>query len=306
MIRRSIVNVTVLLFFTVTALANPLVLGTVMGDCNDIKVIRKNGGIDVCQQYTMLYEGDKLQGSHIDSVDVKYLLDSEVKWLPNNEMLVLGAGKMSLESLLPKVDDFLETVALEHNLSGRNNIRTDFTKKKYPLPGFRASLLPGEPVSFSWSRLTGKKIIFKITNGPEVFRRNVVDTASVDIRPEELNIMPSQDLAWYVYGVHGSFTVSLIDLASSSRIFQDIHQIDEEKKNENYKKIKKAAYFQLISDVFPGNIDLYWQSHNMLQSITDGIDRQLDQLVLRLDRRIEKQFDNQFGQACGSCHRSIP
>ena len=306
MLRRSIFVILILLVLTVTAIANPLVLATVMGDCIDIKVIRKNGGTDFCQKYTMLYEGDKLQGSRIDNVEIKWHLNGEGKRLSNNELLIVGTEKMPLATLLPKINDFLETVSLQPALPATTNIATDLAGKRYPLPGFKASLLPGEPVSFVWPYPTGRVITFNINKGPEVFRRNVIGVTSMVVTPEELNLKPFQDLSWHVVGMRGSFIISLVDGFSNRQILQDLQQIDEETGDDNYKKVKKAAYLQLVSDVNPDSIDLYWKSHNILQSVPSGTDRQLDQLVVKLDYRMEQQLDKQFRQSCGACHGHMP
>jgi len=218
----------------------------------------------------------------------------------------LASEKLTLDSLTQKVNDFIETVTLQPGSSGAAPALVDFTLKKYPLPGFRASMLPGEPVSFSWSRLAGRRIVFNIPKGPEVFRRSITGATSVEITPEELNIMPSQNLAWYVYGVHGSFTVSLVDIVSSSQIQQGLQQIEQEEGAGNSGKIKKAAYLQLVSDTFPDSIDLYWKSHEILQSVSKGADPRLDKLARQLDQRVEQQFDRQFTQSCGSCHGPRP
>ena len=302
MIRHVVVIALILFVFAMPVAANPLILGTVMGDCGDGRILRKNGDLDVCRRYSLLYEGDRLEGNRIDRVEVKWQLNGEGNWTANNELLVAVNGKLPLDSLLPKVNEFLETVALQPGPASSHHSIIDFTKKKYPLPGFRASMLPGEPVSFSWSRLAGRTIIFNIAKGPEVFRITVPSTASVYISPVELNIVPSQDLTWYAAGVHGSFTVSLVDIVSGSQILQDLQLIDSETGNESYRKLKKAAYLQLVSDAFPDNIDLYWKSHDILQSVSKIIDRQAEKLLFQLDHRVEQQFDRQFSQACGSCH----
>ena len=118
--------------------------------------------------------------------------------------------------------------------------------------------------------------------------------------------MPSRNLAWYVYGVHGSFTVSLVDIVSSSQIQQGLHQIEQEEGGGNFGKIKKAAYLQLVSDTFPDSIDLYWKSHEILQSVSKGANPKLDKLAWQLDHRVEQKFDRQFTQSCGSCHGPRP
>jgi hypothetical protein len=80
---------------------------------------------------------------------------------------------------------------------------------------------------------------------------------------------PSEVYSWSVDGAAGG-KVRLLSDDLSRKVNADLAEIEREKTGDTEEKIKKAAYFQIVSDSSRQDIDRYWLSCDMLNELGDG------------------------------------
>ena len=144
-----------------------------------------------------------------------------------------------------------------------------FKGKGTPQPGYDVTVVPREPIRFTWNKEAGeaKAVVFSDKNGKEVFRKAVSDY--FDLKAEEIGIKPGETYSWKIEGLESGISpvIRLLSSENINQIKNDFKVIDGESKNEEEKRLRKIAYLQFMSDMYPEEIDLYWLSFQYLEKM---------------------------------------
>ena len=156
-----------------------------------------------------------------------------------------------------------------------------------PMPGYGATLLPGVPVRFAWCG-KGKTILFRSADGKIIYRASVEGRSEIPLTPEEIGLKQGIMYTWEIEGIDIDelYQVRLIDRKLADVVKIDLAEIDGFKAVEkNEKAIRKAVYLQMVSDLYPKEADLYWQS---IQLLGDDSDSTAEKLRTRYMQHLRK------------------
>lgn len=237
-----------------------MAIGVLPESAAGVTVVRKG---ETPANPLFLYEGDRLQGTGLADLDIRWHPGAQGIMNGDNEMVVAfdTAGE---KSWLSKVQQFLGFGAAETRTALNVTRGQPMKANLAPIPGFSVTLLAGEKVPFAWGSTAGQTLIFKDEAQNVIFRKAVAGQSAIRLSPEEIGLKPGQVYTWSVEGLPGSCQVVLLDADTQAKIAADLLRLESEAGNPTDKLIKKAAYLQLISDVQPQKMDLYWLSYRLL------------------------------------------
>lgn len=133
-----------------------------------------------------------------------------------------------------------------------------------PQPGFSATLISGQNVTFSWYEPNSKTFSIQDDKGKIIFQKNISGETSTEIDVKNLNLQPGKKYSWSVGEDFQACKITLLDKETETEILSELAAIDLENISENERIFKKATYLQFISDTYPDKIDLYWLSAKFL------------------------------------------
>jgi len=115
--------------------------------------------------------------------------------------------------------------------------------------------------------LQGKTIIFKELDGKEVFRKTFGDNPALIL--VKAGLVQDKTYIWEIRRgetLHERMLIRVLSEKDEATVKKALQQIDSEKISADKKIVKKAAYLQFMSDLYPGQIDLYWLSYHLLKN----------------------------------------
>jgi hypothetical protein len=132
--------------------------------------------------------------------------------------------------------------------------------------------MPDIRITFTSDAGTDGHIIFSDIRSKEVFRMALQGSMKVHLTPEQIGLLPAHDYSWTVQGRRKgkTYAIRLMDAEASRWVAADLKTIEMRNSSDIDKAIEKVAYLQLISDTYPKEIDLYWLSYEMLQSLSES------------------------------------
>ncbi|MCK4761254.1 MAG: hypothetical protein KAW12_03580 [Candidatus Aminicenantes bacterium] len=213
-----------------------------------------------------LYPGDKLyRTTAVDRILVDFLPYAEVERLSKNTLVIVFNPPENKENIFTKIGkffglvqvDFYDTSAASKGLS-----------EEFYLPGENATVIPGQKICFH-SRDKSKEVVVKEWRGKEIFRKKITGK-SICLLPKTVGIVQDKVYTWAVVNGAEVFyrsMIKLLDRETGRVIGKDLERIESEAISDERKKIKKAAYLQLMSDMYPGQVNLYWLSYRFLKDI---------------------------------------
>jgi hypothetical protein len=214
-----------------------------------------------------LYPGDKLlKPGKIDSIRMDFRPYAKaIK--KNNDSLVIEFNppdRTNKENFLKKIGEFLGLVKVNFYESAGGSRGMDFVD----FPEENATVIPGEKITFS-RRFIGNEIVFKDLPGKEISREKIEENR-LYLTPEEIGLIPSEIYIWEIvkeFKVLHRAAMKFLSQKDGDLIEKDLRQIDSEKISTDEKRLKKAAYLQMMSDLYPTEINLYWLSYQFLIEI---------------------------------------
>ena len=136
-----------------------------------------------------------------------------------------------------------------------------------PQPGFDVTLLTNQKVRFAWDKPATKNFVIKSGAGKKVFEKNVRNATEVDVALSATKFKAGEKYFWSVDGSRErKFTV--LDAQTEKEILDRLAEIDAENLSADERVLKKATYVQLLSDLYPDTVDLYWLSAQWLIAIS--------------------------------------
>ena len=135
-----------------------------------------------------------------------------------------------------------------------------------PQPGFDVTLLTNQTVCFAWDG-SAKNFVITDAAGDRVFEKAIGGAKKLNVVPSAANLKAGQKYSWSVNG-NDSFKFSVLDAQTEKDILDGLAEIDAENLSADERALKKAAYVQLVSDIYPDKVDLYWLSAQWLSEIS--------------------------------------
>ncbi len=221
-----------------------------------------------CDERRQIYLGDVIR----KKPSVKAL---KIKWAP----YVKGAPRG--ETFLEAVADKPETFQAQSYAGAAKQYLQDFVKPaehrvtsavtrdsryRSGFPG-RATLLPGYPMLISRDGIQVTSLVVLTADGKQILEKPAGDGEFVVIAPEQLPMKPGENYSVQLKGDGAvrRFTASIAKKDLETQVLQGLADIDREKLPGAESVVRKAAYLQMISDLYPNNLDFYWLSFQLLR-----------------------------------------
>jgi len=245
----------------------------IMGGYNDCKVTRYE--YSKFKDYAAvpemrLFPGDRVyKKDNIKNVRFEYLPYYEPKIKDDSTAIIINNAPEDKETIFAKFLDWLGLVKTKYKeYDGRS--RGPWVHEAVSMEN--APLLSGHKISFDDS-YKGKTMVFKDLDRKEVFRKTFTGN-DLDLLPGKAGLKPGKMYIREI--IQGRFlqfrsTIRVLGKKDEKIVNKALAKIDREKISVEEKIIKKAAYLQYISDLYPAKVDLYWLSFQLLRTadITD-------------------------------------
>lgn len=160
-----------------------------------------------------------------------------------------------------------------------------------PQPGFDVTLMNSQTVHFSWDG-SAKNFLIKDEKGKKVFEKNVNEKNFIDVVPKAAKLKAGQKYSWSIDN-KGNFKFIVLDTKVEKEICDKLAEIDAENISTEERVLKKAAYIQLISDLYPETVDLYWLSAQWLSEISPTTE-QLKETKSILLKKCARHLDSEM------------
>ena len=287
---RIIGIVTITLWLGLSSMAFAAVpRGVVTGDNAGSFIILRDGEQIPCQKGEYLYDGDIVKGDDVSSLTVEWHPYAKTQMISSKELKVRYEAPGTIDVAIYKMKEFLGLVDTEVTVqygATRGGETKSSKDNLYPLPGFHATIMPGEKVTLAWGEVRGKQLIIKDSKNKVMKSMDVSGVKQVELTVEELGLVPGENYTWQVAGTYDQYKMQLLDTTLLAKIKSDLQSIDETVTNQNDRLLHKAVYLQLVSDASPAQIELYWLSYQMLVAIDSGDDAHLKAKVDRLKANV--------------------
>jgi len=173
----------------------------------------------------------------------------------------------------------LKTPAVKSDAVARNASE----RKMVLQPGIETTVIPGLPVKFTWCNDKGSTFTLKDSKSQKIFEKDVTRRLELFVTPEELGLKYPENYTWEITGIEKikGNVIKILSPDQAAIIKKGLNKIEAEKLATGEKTLKKAAYLQFVSDIFPDDMNLDWLSYQLL---TDDAEKQdtLDQQAVEL------------------------
>jgi len=249
-----------------------LLLGGFQDDC----IILAANNISIKPRAMMsLHSGDKIiQKSGVTEIVIKCSPFTSVKKLSETTLQIVYQPPAEKKAVLKELKTFLgfEKDNHQRRTAGTRAIIGEGNDIFFPQPGYWATVIPGEPIKFSWDRKGIKTIVFRDSSGVEVFSKAFGEKSSIELTPQEIKIKPSETYYWEIEikGVPRSsetYSLKLLEKDMVELVTSDLKKLANEKLGDTETKLRMAAYCQFMSDTYPKEVDLYWKSYQILKEL---------------------------------------
>lgn len=137
-----------------------------------------------------------------------------------------------------------------------------------PQPGFNVTLMMNQNIHFAWDGAASKNFIIKNEQGKKIFEKSL-NGNEIDIAPNAAKLSAGQKYIWTADNSI-EYKFSVLDKQTEKEILEKLSEIDSENISPEERILKKVTYVQLISDIYPDKIDLYWLSAQWLSEISSA------------------------------------
>jgi len=243
-----------------------IILDGQKGNCS---VKKKNGATMKCRVGMQLHIGDEVTRTP-DAKSIKIL------WFAPALTRAVETGKTSFRvtaSPPPNKNDIASvsqtTIPFLKKLPFTRQTDTSCSQALMPTPGYSTTLLPQENTTFSWS-VGGKTFIITDAKKYQVVRTPLSDERSLRLTPERIGMQLGQKYAWYIEGVDTDefFDIRLLGTEYVSLVRNGFAGIDKTTSDTEERAVRKASFVQLLSDLYPKEVDLYWLSAQLVENVT--------------------------------------
>lgn len=275
---KRIIVVTTVVFYAclIGAAVAAIPVGIILGGSYEGCIIKQkiNDAKVPCTYGSLLYPGDQISARNVKDLKVQWLAAPYTKFEPAGPETVRVVyepppDKKGIIETVPGADSVLKKARYVY----RKAWTRPLSPVAIPQPGYRATLIPDLPVTFSWRGSGGKTIVFKDSKGSIVFTQPVSrDADSIILTSSQIGMKASETYLWEVEGVPSGekYRVRLLSEDLVRLIKADLGVIDKDLDlNPDDKIIRKCTYLQLMSEGYPDEINLYWWSYSLLKGLKD-------------------------------------
>jgi len=219
-----------------------------------------------CNENRQLFVGDKIiKEQNVQALKIKWAPYASGKELDKTSLLVIFEPPKDKKGIVQGVKEFLGLVKTGHSVS--IGATRGISDEVFFQPGNNATLIKGQKITFAWGSEGGKYIIFKNSNGVEIFKKDLKGESFLQLSPEDIGMKPDEVYLWNISGIKNSrkFKIRLLAQDITQQVNEDLKKIDKETSGDVNKIIQKAGYLQFMSDAYPQDIDLYWFSYLILR-----------------------------------------
>jgi len=250
--------------------------------------VTHNGKAYQCGERRQLYLGDLI----MKKPSIKML---KIKWAPYVNGATKSETVMEVASNQPEkfkgnrfssglkqyIDDFVKPTEY-----GAIPLVTRARKTKMPWPLY-ATLMQGYPIKVSGENEGIRSIDIIDGKGQKVYEKLIKSKEAISLIPGEIGINPLEPYTVYINKDNSKrkLDIMLMDGTTQEEILNGLADIDKENITKPDNLIKKAVYFQLVSDAYPTKIDLYWLSYQLLQGNTPSFTKDQEDIIRGLEQR---------------------
>ncbi len=162
-----------------------------------------------------------------------------------------------------------------------------------PQPGFDVTLLASQKVRFAWDNTNAKNFVIKNEQGKKVFEKAIGVDSAIDVEPSMLKLKAGQKYIWGLDDNSSAYKFTVLDEQSEKEILEKLAEIEAENISDEERTLKKAAYVQLISDLYSDTVDLYWLSEQWLSKISptdENLKRDKSVLLKKCARHLDEEL----------------
>jgi hypothetical protein len=263
-------------------------IGIILNGYEDNCQITHNGKSYDCDERRQIYLGDVIR----KKPSVKAL---KIKWAPY--VKGVSRGETFLEAVADKPDafqaksyagaakeylqDFVRPA--EHRVT---SAVTRDTRYRSGMPD-RATLLPGYPMLISRDGMQITSLAILAADGKQIVETPVGGNGFVVVAPEQLPLKPGENYSVQLRGdgVVRRFTASVVKKDLEEQVLQGLADIDREGLSGAEAVVRKAAYFQMTSDLYPETLDFYWLSFQLLRDSRFALTKEQEEAFTALRER---------------------
>lgn len=243
-----------------------IILDGQKGNCS---VKKKNGAVMKCRSGMHLDIGDEVTRTP-DAKSIKVL------WFSPALTRAIETGKTSFRVTAtppPNKKDIASvsqtTIPFLKKLPFGRQSESTCAQNPMTTPGYSVTLLPQENTTFSWP-VSGKTLIIADSKKYQVVRVPLSGERSLKLTPERIGMQPGQKYSWYIEGIETDefFDIRLLGTEYVSLVRDGFAVIDKTSRDPEESAVRKAAFAQLLSDLYPKEVDLYWLSVQLVENVT--------------------------------------
>lgn len=227
--------------------------------------------------------GDRVQ-VHLDPyAELTRISAKQVKVLykpPRVDKGMFGVVTGYFQSFFQHIDDSSRKEVVTYSL--RLMPRASTMLSSYPLDFF-VNIMEEGPDK--------ETLVVEDLEGNMVLKKEIQRNSSLKMLPQDIGMKRGASYVWRFSG--RTFVIRLLDEDMEKMVLSDLNAIDARIKTGQAgaatNMLEKAAYCQILSDMYPEKFELYWLSYQMLP--TDSIDlsdAQRTQASLIRDRAMSK------------------
>ena len=226
-----------------------------------ISIQRANGEPDGAE--ALLYPGDQITGS-IGNLQIK--CGPYADFYSSGSAYVISYNPPSgfwqvANKVITTVSEFWNNV--ESVVTGASRgAESEYDMR--PMPGYDVTILKSENINFSWDSEGANSFSIIDSNGSTVFEENVSGKDSINLNPSALNLNSDSKYEWKVDNDYQKYKFSLLNDEAENQLKAKLAEIDADYSSDEERALEKAKYLQLISDIYPEQVDLYWLSGQLL------------------------------------------
>ena len=255
-----------------------------------LTITRANG--EPSGSEALLYKGDQITG---DLAYIKFDFAPCADFYSNGQAYVITHNPPSgfdgiVQSAIDTASSFWNNVETVVSGASRGSSE-DFNLN--PQPGFEVTLFLNQSVRFAWDGADNKIFSIKDYKGNKIFEEKITGLSYIEIIPNEIKLKAGQSYIWNIDGDYQDYKFTVLDERTEDIILSKLAEFDTENISTEEKILKKAVYLQLISDIYPDKLDLYWLSTQWITALNPKT-KKVEELKYLLLKKCVQNLDSKM------------
>ncbi len=248
----------------------------IVGGEEGCSIVRKEKGVlkdHKAAKCEKLFPGDILHKKKgIDTVRIEFMPYAEAETVaPGTKIKIKFNPPKNKQGIFAKIKEYIGFAKPELCPVKSVTKSTEEIASLY-LPGENATVLAGRRTVFT-NPGKGGEILFKEPGGTVICRKET-GAEGIGLTPAEIGMEPAKIYTWELRDKEKTLyrsRIRLLGKADKKIIQHGWAQIDGNKTlNADEKLVHKAAYLHFLSDMYPGEMNLFWLSYQILKDQESG------------------------------------